>query len=85
VDVTRVKATIGQGTEAAGDGAAVMSGVRDKIGQAQALATETTRGSSHDELDAGMEKLKEALKESTRVIGLLRTSAHAAGRYAARI
>jgi hypothetical protein len=85
VDVTQVKATIGQGGKAAEKCASAMVGVRDHISQAQALAAETTRGSSHEELTAGIEKLKQAHTESTKIIELLRSGAASADRYAAKI
>ncbi|MFC6017555.1 hypothetical protein ACFP2T_15235 [Plantactinospora solaniradicis] len=85
MDITQVKATISQGSQAAKDGSVLMQGVRDRAEQAQTSAAATAHDSTHDEVEAGMKKLKEAMKEASRVAELLRSGAAAADEYASRL
>lgn len=85
MDITQVKATINRGNEAARDGIILIRGVRDRAEQAHRLATATAQDSTHEQIKAGLSRLGEALKESSRVADLLRSGADAAGKYASRL
>jgi hypothetical protein len=85
MDITRVKATIGQGERAAKDCSALMQGVQGRAEEARSLAAATAHDSAHREIEAGMARLKEALRESSRVTELLRSGAESAHDYASRL
>jgi hypothetical protein len=85
VDITQVKATISRGNQAASDGIDLMHGVRDRVEHAHALAAGTVHDSRHEDVEAGLRKLLDALRESSRVAGLLRSGADAAQDYASRL
>ncbi len=59
--------------------------MQDRARQAQALAAETAHDSTHELVVAGLNKLKESVKESSHVIDLLTSASDAAGQYAKRL
>ncbi|MBF9127474.1 hypothetical protein I0C86_00460 [Plantactinospora sp. S1510] len=85
MDITQVKATISRGNQAARDGIDLTRGVRDRTEQAHTLAVGTVHDSGHKDVEAGLHKLLEALRESSRVAGLLHSGADAAQEYASRL
>ncbi|MEO3924482.1 hypothetical protein ABGB07_11570 [Micromonosporaceae bacterium B7E4] len=85
MDITQVKATIRQGEQAAKDGSALMQRVQGQAEEARTLAAATAHDSAHQDIEAGMARLKEALRESSRVAELLRSGAEAAHKYASKL
>ena len=85
MDLRQVKATIDRGGQAANDGIDLIREVQDRIDQAQSLAASTVHDSTHSEVEAGLSKLREAMKEAPRVAGLLFSGAAAAREYAAKL
>ncbi|AVT37281.1 hypothetical protein [Plantactinospora sp. BB1] len=85
MDITQVKATITRGKQAAADGSVLAQGVRDQAEQARTSAAATAHDSTHDEVEAGLKKLKEAMREASRVAELLGSGSDAASEYAAKL
>ncbi|MEQ4303893.1 hypothetical protein ABNF97_21350 [Plantactinospora sp. B6F1] len=85
MDITQVKATISRGNQAAQDGSVLVQEVRDRTAQALTSAAATAHDSTHDEAEAGLKRLKEAIKEASRVAELLGSGADAATEYALKL
>ncbi|GIG86641.1 hypothetical protein [Plantactinospora endophytica] len=85
MDITGVKATISRGDQAAQDGGALMQGVQGQIEEARLLTATTAHDSAHSEVEAATTRLHEALRESSRVIELLRSGGDSASDYASRL
>ncbi|MEN3608241.1 hypothetical protein AAH979_01710 [Plantactinospora sp. ZYX-F-223] len=85
MDITQVKATIRQGEQAANDGSALMQVVQGRAEEARSLAAATAHDSAHPEVEAGLTRLKEALRESSRVTELIQSGAESARKYASRL
>ncbi|MGX7670213.1 hypothetical protein [Plantactinospora sp. DSM 117369] len=85
MDIAQVKATISRANEAANNGRALIQEVRDRAEQARTLADATAHDSSHKEVEVGLKKLREALKEPPRVAELLQSGAEAASEYASKL
>ncbi|GAB3972357.1 hypothetical protein V1634_07575 [Plantactinospora veratri] len=85
MDIRQVRATISQGGQAAKDGIDLMQEVQARIEQARTSAAATAHDSAHVEIEAGLGKLKEATKESSRVVALLHSGASVADEYASKL
>ncbi|GAA3725469.1 hypothetical protein GCM10022225_02950 [Plantactinospora mayteni] len=85
MDIRQVRATINQGEQAAKQGISLIQEMQARIEQAQTSAAATAHDSAHREVEAGLGKLKEAVKESSRVAGLLHSGASAAHEYASKL
>ncbi|MEO3926030.1 hypothetical protein ABGB07_19485 [Micromonosporaceae bacterium B7E4] len=85
MDIRQVRATINQGGKAAKDGIELIQEVQARIEQAHTSAAATTHDSAHPEIEVGLGKLKEAMKESSRVAGLLHSGASAAEEYGSKL
>jgi hypothetical protein len=85
MDIAQLKSAIARAGGAADQSSVRMYAVRDRTGEAHALAISTAHDSRHDELNSGLDKLGGALKEATKVIELLSTARDAANEYAAKL
>jgi hypothetical protein len=85
MDIAQVKATIDRGNEAVRAGIVLMTGVREQSEHAHVSAATTAHDSNHQQIADGLRKLREALRESSRVADLLRSSTEAANEYGSKL
>lgn len=84
MDIARVKAAINGGSHAAEHASTGMHNVQDQTRQAEALATAIFHDSTHEEVKAGLDKLRASLKEARRVTELLKQAVEAINVYTAK-